>query len=91
MGGTRRGAARSATAKSKYVFSASLLSGSVLLLFYLLWKRLATSEAGRSASPHIASENGHLSDDGKATNKAKGKSKAKRTGAETCSLLMLVS
>lgn len=47
--------------------------------------RLA-SEAGRSASPYMVSELGHLSDDGKATNKAKGKSKAKRSGEHTCTL-----
>ncbi|EMD41722.1 hypothetical protein CERSUDRAFT_110296 [Gelatoporia subvermispora B] len=63
LNNTRRGAARSATAKSKLA-----------------------SEAGRSASPYVTPENGHMSDDHKTTGnatKSKGKSKAKRAdGAE---------
>ncbi|KAJ3480267.1 hypothetical protein NLI96_g8477 [Meripilus lineatus] len=49
-------------------------------------KSKLASEAGRSASPYMVSELGHLSDDGKATNKAKGKSKAKRSDEAEFSL-----
>ncbi|PCH33422.1 hypothetical protein WOLCODRAFT_22004 [Wolfiporia cocos MD-104 SS10] len=44
-------------------------------------KSKLASEAGRSASPLVASESGHISDGGKAptAGKGKGKSKAKRT------------
>ncbi|KAI0936058.1 hypothetical protein AcV5_004298 [Taiwanofungus camphoratus] len=44
-------------------------------------KTKLASEAGRSASPYLGSENGNISDDGTNANtgKGKGKSKAKRT------------
>ncbi len=77
LGGTRRGAPRNANAKLKYVVIYAFLQE--LTLIPLVFFRLAP-EAGRSASPYLPSENGHLSDDGKGANKAKGKSKAKRTG-----------
>lgn len=73
LGSSRRGAARTAITKTKYVVVIQLLRRLISCL-----NRLA-SEAGRSASPYT--EAGNLSDDGKtASGKAKLKSKAKRTG-----------
>lgn len=76
--GNRRGSTRNANAKSKCVLLRVALCGSGLDLTCTPC-RLAAE--GRSGSPLVPSENGYLSDDGKT--KAKGKSKAKRTGMDT--------
>lgn len=68
--GTRRGAARGATSKSKYVSCFFLVFFLVLarfdhsdtFLFGTRTGRRLGSDAGRSASPYPASENGNASD-----------------------------
>ena len=75
FGGSRRGTARNSN-KNRCVLCRRRVLGA--------WLRVANSrlpsEAGRSDSPYLASENGHVSDEGKSPSKSKAKSKAKRDG-----------
>ena len=77
LGGSRRGAARNSN-KNRCVHS-DAFNASRSFVADSTSSRLP-SEAGRSDSPYLVSENGHISDDGKSPSKNKSKSKAKRDG-----------
>lgn len=74
LGNSRRGAVRNSTSKARYVpaFAQVILRTSAHY-----FERL---DAGRSASPYVATDLGNLSDDSKSTTKGKGKSRAKQSG-----------
>lgn len=78
---SRRGATRNASNKAKYVESIPLLLPLPASDLSVACSRLS-SDAGRSASPFLGTEDGMLSDDGKLAppGKGKGRSKTKRVG-----------